>query len=190
MKELEERIIKEGKLLGNDILKVGSFLNQQVDINLLKNMAKNVKSLFTEGVTKILTIEASGIPFACAIAMEYDVPLVFAKKSKTANLSGELVSATVYSFTHKEENQIFVSKEYIKSTDKVLIADDFLANGQALQGLIEIVEKCGAKVSGCVVQIEKEYQNGGNALRAKGYRVEALASIKEISENTIKFNLQ
>lgn len=188
MKELEEKIIREGKLLGNDILKVGSFLNQQVDIKLLKKMAKEVKKLFNEGVTKILTIEASGIPFACAIAMEYDVPLVFAKKSKSTNLSGDLVSAPVYSFTYQVQNQIFVSKEYINSTDKVLIVDDFLANGQALQGLIDIVEKCGATVFGCVVQIEKEYQNGGNAVRAKGYRVEALASIKAINGSTIKFN--
>lgn len=188
MKELEERIIKEGKVLGDDIIKVGSFLNQQVDINLLKKMAKNVKNLFNEGITKVLTIETSGIPFACAIAMEYNVPLVFAKKSKTANISGKLAQATVYSFTHKEETQIYVPREYIKSNDKVLIADDFLANGQALQGLIEIVEKCDATVFGAVVQIEKEYQNGGNSLRKKGYRVEALASIKEVFKNTIKFN--
>lgn len=188
MKELEEKILKEGKLLDGNVLKVGSFLNQQVDTELLLKMAKEVKRLFSDNVTKILTIEASGIPFACAIAIEYNVPLVFAKKTKTSNLSGELVSATVYSYTHKEENQIFVSKEYIKSSDTVLIVDDFLANGQALQGLIDIVEQCEATVAGCVVQIEKEFQNGGNALRDKGYKVKALASIKEITENTIKFN--
>lgn len=188
MKELEEKILKEGKLLDGNVLKVGSFLNQQVDIDLLVKMAKEVKNLFNEQITKILTIEASGIPFACAIAIEYGVPLVFAKKSKTLNLSGELVSSTVYSYTHKEENQIFITKEFISPNDKVLIADDFLANGQALQGLIDIVNKCEASVVGCVVQIEKEYQNGGNALRDMGYKVKALASIKEITDNIIKFN--
>lgn len=188
MKELEEKILKEGKLLGNDVLKVGSFLNQQVDTNLLLKMAKEVKRLFGDGITKVLTIEASGISFACAIAIEYGIPFVFAKKSKTVNLAGELVSASVYSFTHKTEYQIFVSKEYISSTDKILIADDFLANGNSLEGLIQIVEKCNATLVGCVVQIEKEYQNGGKVLREKGYRIEALSSIKKMTEKEIEFN--
>jgi xanthine phosphoribosyltransferase len=188
MKELEEKILKEGKLLGGDIVKVGSFLNQQVDIDLLKKMAKNVTQLFNVGVTKVLTIEASGIPFACAIAWELNVPFVFAKKTQSANVSGDMLSAKVFSFTHKTENEIIVPKDYLSKTDVVLIADDFLANGEALRGLIEIVEKSGATLAGCCVQIEKAFQNGGNTLREKGYRVESLASIKEITNNTIKFN--
>lgn len=188
MKELEDKILKEGILLNKDILKVGSFLNQQIDIELLVKMAKEVKKFFPEEITKVLTIEASGIAFACAIAIEYNVPLVFAKKTKTSNVSGDVVSAKVYSFTHQVENNIIVPKDYIKENDKILIADDFLANGKALEGLISIVEQCNATVCGCVVQIEKEFQNGGNALREKGYKVKALASIKEITDNTIKFN--
>ena len=188
MKELEQRILKDGKLLGNDILKVGSFLNQQVDTDLLVKMAKEVKRLFPEEITKVLTIEASGIAFACMVAVEFGVPFVFAKKSKTSNLSGDVVTSVVHSFTHNVNNVINVSKEYIKETDKILIVDDFLANGEALKGLIEIVEKCNATVVGCCVQIEKEYQNGGNTLRNKGYKVIALASIKEMTSNIIQFN--
>ena len=188
MKELEQKILKYGKILGNDILKVGSFLNQQVDTDLLVKMAKEVKRLFPEEITKVLTIEASGLPFACMVAVEYGVPFVFAKKTKTSNLSGDIVTSVVHSFTHNENNVINVSKEYIKETDKILIVDDFLANGEALKGLIDIVEKCNATVVGCCVQIEKEYQNGGNTLRNKGYKVIALASIKEMTSNIILFN--
>ena len=187
MKELEQKILKEGKLLGNDVLKVGSFLNQQVDTDLLVKMAKEVKRLFPEEITKVLTIEASGLPFACMVAVEYGVPFVFAKKTKTSNLSGDIVTSVVHSFTHNENNVINVLKEYIKETDKILIVDDFLANGEALKGLIDIVEKCNATVVGCCVQIEKEYQNGGNTLRNKGYKVIALASIKEMTSNIILF---
>ena len=186
--ELEQKILKEGKLLGNDVLKVGSFLNQQVDTDLLVKMAKEVKRLFPEEITKVLTIEASGLPFACMVAVEFGVPFVFAKKTKTSNLSGDVVTSVVHSFTHNEDNVINVSKEYIKETDKILIVDDFLANGEALRGLIEIVQKCNATVVGCCVQIEKEYQNGGNTLRDKGYKVMALASIKEMTSNMILFN--
>ena len=188
MKELEQKILKEGKLLGNDVLKVGSFLNQQVDTDLLVKMAKEVKRLFPEEITKVLTIEASGLPFACMVAVELGVPFVFAKKTKTSNLSGDIVTSVVHSFTHNEDNVINVSKEYIKETDKILIVDDFLANGEALRGLIEIVQKCNATVVGCCVQIEKAYQNGGNTLRDKGYKVIALASIKEMTSNIILFN--
>ena len=188
MKELEQRILKDGEFLGNDILKVSSFLNQQVDTDLLVKMAKEVKRLFPEEVTKVLTIEASGLPFACMVAFELGVPFVFAKKSKTSNVSGELATALVHSFTHNKDNLISVPCQYIKKTDKVLIIDDFLANGEALRGLISIVEQCNASVVGCCVQIEKEYQNGGNALRNKGYKVIALASIKEMAGNIIQFN--
>ena len=188
MKELEQRILKDGLFLGNDILKVGSFLNQQVDTKFLVKMAKEVKKLFPEEITKVLTIEASGIPFACTVAIELGVPFVYAKKSKSTNLSGDLVTSNVHSFTHNVNNIINVPKEYIKSTDKVLIVDDFLANGAALKGLIDIVKKCDAQVVGCCVQIEKEYQNGGNALRNLGYKVVSLASIKEMTSNIILFN--
>ncbi|MBR2891944.1 MAG: xanthine phosphoribosyltransferase [Bacilli bacterium] len=188
MKELEQRILKDGQLLGNDILKVGSFLNQQVDTALLVKMAQEVKRLFPEEITKVLTIEASGLPFACMVAVELGVPFVFAKKSKTSNVSGDVVTAKVHSFTHNIDNIINVPKDYIKETDKILIVDDFLANGEALNGLIEIVEKCKASVVGCCVQIEKAYQNGGNTLRNQGYKVIALASIKEMTSNIIQFN--
>ena len=188
MKELEQKILKDGKILGKDILKVGSFLNQQVDTILLEKMAKETKRLFPEEITKVLTIEASGIPFACAVALELKVPFVFAKKSKTSNVSGDVVTSVVHSFTHNEDNVINVSREYIKETDKVLIVDDFLANGEALRGLIDIVNQCNATLVGCCVQIEKEYQNGGNALRKQGYKVIPLASIKDMTSNIIHFN--
>ncbi len=188
MKELEDRILKDGILLDKDIIKIGSFLNQQVDTELLIKMAKEVKKEFPEEITKVLTIEASGIAFACAVGIEYKVPFVFAKKNKTSNVSGDVVSAKVFSYTHQTENNIIVPKDYIKENEKVLIVDDFLANGKALEGLISIVEQCNATVVGCVVQVEKEYQNGGNTLRNKGYKVKALASIKEIENKKIIFN--
>ena len=187
MKELEERILKEGIVLKGDVLKVGSFINQRVDINLLKNMAKEVKRLFNCEITKVLTIEASGLPFATAIGLELGVDIVFAKKSKTSNVSGEIVSATVESYTHNQTNLIYINKDYITRDDKVLIADDFLANGNALMGLIELVEKCGGKVVGAAIEIEKCYQKGGDRIRSLGYRVESLASIKEMMENKIVF---
>ena len=187
MKELEEKILQEGVILKGDVLKVGSFINQKVDIKLLRNMAKEVKRLFNCEVTKILTIEASGIAFATAIGLEFDVPVVFAKKSKTSNVDGELVYASVHSYTHNTTNLISINKDYITRDDKVLIADDFLANGNALAGLIEIVEKCGGKVVGAAIEIEKCYQSGGDRIRALGYRVESLASIVEMTENKIVF---
>lgn len=187
MKELEERIKKDGVVLNADVLKVGSFLNQQIDIVLLKHMAEEVKRLFPEEVTKVLTIEASGIAFATAIGLEYGVPVVFAKKSKTANVSGELVTAEVKSFTHNCTNLISINKDYITRDDKVLIADDFLAEGNALAGLIEIVKKCGGKVVGAAIQIEKAYQSGGDRIRSLGFRVESLARIVEMTENKIVF---
>lgn len=188
MKELEARILKDGQIIGKDILKVGSFLNQQVDVELLKMMAKEVKRLFPEEVTKILTLEASGIAFACGVAYEFGVPFIFAKKSKTSNVSGEVITAPVYSYTHNVSNNISIPKQYINDNDKILIVDDFLATGEALVGLISLVEQTNAKVVGCCVQIEKEYQNGGNTLRNKGYKVVSLASIKEMASNIIQFN--
>ena len=187
MKELEQKIIEYGIVLPGDILKVGSFLNQQIDTRLLKNMAKEVKRLFPEQVTKVLTIEASGLPFATAIGMEYDCPVVFAKKSKTTNVSGDVVTATVDSYTHGTTNTIYITKDYITKSDKVLIADDFLAKGNALAGLIEIVNKCEGSIVGAAIEIEKCYQEGGDKLRKQGYHIESLASIVEMDENKIIF---
>ena len=151
-------------------------------------MAKEVKRLFPEKITKVLTIEASGLPFATAIGLEFEVPVVFAKKSKTSNLSGELVTSQVESYTHNEINTIYITKDYINSSDYVLIADDFLAKGNALVGLIDIVKKCGATVVGAAIEIEKEYQLGGNKLRNQGYHIESLARIKEMKAKKIIFN--
>ena len=187
MKELEERIRKDGIVLKGDVLKVGSFINQQVDTRLLKKMAQEVRRLFPEEVTKVLTIEASGLPFATALGLEFDCPVVFAKKSKTANLSGDLVTATVESFTQGVTNTIYITKDYITKDDKVLIADDFLAKGNALAGLIEIVNKCEGSIVGAAIQIEKSYQGGGDKLRKQGYRIESLVSIVEMDENRIIF---
>lgn len=187
MKELEERIKEQGTVLPGNVLKVGSFLNQQVDIKLLQNMAKETKKLFDCEITKVLTIEASGIAFATAIAIEYGVPLVVSKKSKSSNVSGEIVSAEVFSYTHNINNIIFIPKDYITRDDKVLIADDFLANGCALAGLIKIVEECGAKVVGAAIEIEKYFQGGGDKIREQGYRVESLAKIEEMNEKQIVF---
>ena len=177
MKELKEKIIKDGKIIDGDVIQVGSFLNQQVDTSLLKKMALRVKELFDEKITKVLTI-----------ALELNVPLVFAKKNGSTNVTGDLAKAEVYSYTHKKNNLIILNKEYIRPDDFVLIADDFLAKGEALNGLISLVHQCNAHLVGCVVQIEKEYQNGGNALRRQGFRIESLASIKQINGSTIIFN--
>jgi xanthine phosphoribosyltransferase len=188
MKALEEKIRKEGRVLPGHILKVGNFLNQQVDVVFLKEMAKETARLF-EGmkITKVLTVEASGIAFATAVAMQLDVPMVFAKKHASANVSGEQYFSPVYSYTHKTTYDIAVSKEYIKEDDCVLITDDFLANGNAIKGLIDIVKQAGAKVVGCCAEIEKGFQGGGDELRQKGYKMESLAIIESMSDKEITF---
>ena len=189
MKELEERIKKDGQILPGEVLKVGKFLNQQIDTDLLKNMASETVRLFSGiEITKVLTIEASGLPFATAVAMKLNVPMVFAKKTLTSNVSGNIYTANVYSYTHQKMNVISVTKSYIDSADKVLICDDFLAKGNALRGLIEIVEKAGAKVAGAAIEIEKVYQNGGNDLRKEGYKIESLASITKMTDDNVEFN--
>jgi len=188
MKELENRILKDAVVLPGDILKVGSFLNQQIDPNLLQNMAVETTKYFKKGeVTKILTIEASGIAFATALAIHYNVPLVFAKKTLSSNVNGNLVTASVESYTHQKTYTISVPADYINPQDVVLIADDFLAKGNALKGLIKIVESRSAKVLGCVCQIEKVYQNGGNELRDAGYNILSLAALESLSDGVIKF---
>jgi len=182
MKALEEKILKEGVVLEGNVLKVGNFLNQKIDTAFTVEMAKEVKRLFAdEKITKIFTIEASGIAIGLAVALEFGVPLVFAKKSKASNQSGELLTATIHSYTRGIDYTATVAAEYIEADDHVLIVDDFLANGGALCGLVEIVRAAGASLAGCVVQIEKGFQGGGDELRKQGIRVESLANIEKMS---------
>lgn len=184
MQLLIDRIIKDGKVYPGDILKVDSFLNHQMDVELLDEIGKEFYRLYGNcEVTKILTIEASGIAIACFVAKYFRVPLVFAKKSKSKNISDDVYSAEIASFTHGTVNTAVVSKEYLHSDDKVLIIDDFLAKGEALNGLIKIVEQVGAQVVGTGTVIEKGYQGGGDALRAKGIRVESLAIVDSMTDD-------
>lgn len=191
MKALEEKILKEGTVLPGHILKVGSFLNHQLDVDFLMEMGREIHRLFkNDNITKILTIETSGIPIAVGAAADMHIPVVFAKKNKTGNISGELFSTVVHSYTHGTDYNVVVSKEFLHNTDNILIIDDFLANGKALLGLIDIVGQAGAKVAGCAIAIEKGFQNGGNSLRAKGVRVESLAIIDSMDDTSITFRTQ
>ena len=189
MELLKQRILKDGKVIGDDILKVDSFLNHQIDTALLFEIGKEFHRLFKDqNINKILTIEASGIGIACAAAQFFAVPVVFAKKGNHKNLSDSKYSTKVYSFTKDVYYDVTVDKEYLKSDDRVLIIDDFLANGAALSGLIELVEQSGATLVGCGICIEKAFQPGGDMLRSKGIRVESLARVKSMSEeNGIEF---
>ena len=188
MKALEEKILKEGTVLPGNILKVGSFLNQQIDAVFLMEMGKEIARLYeNEGVTKILTIEASGIAIALAAAAQMGVPMVFAKKSQSINQSGELYSAKVRSYTHGKVYDIVVPKEYLRPEDRILIVDDFLAVGNALRGLISVCKDAGTTVLGCVAAIEKGFQHGGDKLREEGYRVDALALVDEMTDDSVTF---
>lgn len=189
MKVLEERIIREGKTAPGDVLMVGSFLNQQIDVSLGLEMGREFYRLFRDdGVTKIFTIESSGIALACFAATFFRAPVIFAKKAKTSNVSGEVYTASAHSYTHNCDNTIVISKEYILPTDRILIVDDFLAAGSSLSALISIVKDAGATLVGAGIAIEKEYQGGGNKIRKTGVRVESLAKIAEMSvENGIRF---
>ncbi|MBQ7473034.1 MAG: xanthine phosphoribosyltransferase [Oscillospiraceae bacterium] len=188
MKLLEERILSDGKVLPGGILKVGSFLNQQIDTALLWEMAQELRRLYGgEGVNKILTIEASGIAIAAVTGYVFGCPMVFAKKSKTKNISGEVYAAEVESFTHGNTSTVVVSKDYLGPEDRVLIVDDFLATGAALVGLRALCEQAGAAVVGAGIAIEKVFQGGGNALRAQGMRIESLAKIAEMSDEGLTF---
>lgn len=188
MKALEEKILREGEVFPGEILKVGSFLNQQIDVPFMNAMGEEVKRLY-EGVpvTKILTIESSGIAIGYAVASAMGLPMVFAKKHKSLNLSADLLRASVYSFTHKTEYDIVVSSEYISRHDKILIVDDFLAQGNAIRGLLDICAQAGAEVVGAAVAIEKGFQGGGKMFRDKGIRVEALARIESMSDDNVIF---
>ena len=190
MNFLEERIIKDGIVKEGNVLKVDSFLNHQMDIKLFDMMGAEFKKRFAgEKITKILTIEASGIGIACVAAQHFNVPVVFAKKSKSINLEDEMYTAEVESFTHGNKNQIIVSKKFLSEDDKVLIIDDFLANGCALQGLIKIVDDAGASVAGIGIAIEKGFQPGGKIIRNLGYHLESLAIVDDMDSHTgeIKF---
>ena len=184
MKELEQKIVSEGKILPGNILKVGSFLNQQVDTGLTMRMGQEIARLFADcGVTKVLTVETSGLPLAFAAACTMNVPLVFAKKSVSANMSGNSYSAPVASYTHGKTYNVVVSADYIQSTDRILLVDDFLAIGNALRGLKSLCEQGSAQVVGAAIAIEKWYQGGGDALRSEGLRIESLAKIRALDEN-------
>lgn len=185
MNFLEERIQKDGRVKEGNVLKVDSFLNHQMDISLFEQMGEEFKKRF-EGkpINKILTIEASGIGIACIVARYFNVPVVFAKKAKSINIDGDVYVADVVSFTHKNSNQVIVSKKFLNEDDHVLIIDDFLANGCALQGLISIVNQAGGTVEGIGIAIEKGFQIGGNIIRNMGYQLESLAIVESMDATT------
>lgn len=184
MKILEERILSDGKVKPGNVLKVGGFLNHLIDQQLLDEIGKEISALFCgQNITKILTIEASGIAIACAAAHYVQAPVLFAKKSKTINISSDCYCAEVYSFTHQVTKVIMVEKDFISADDRVLIVDDFLANGAAINGLMSIVEQAGATLVGCAVAIEKGFQGGGDALRAQGINVQSLALIDSMDDD-------
>lgn len=193
MNFLEERIVKDGIVKEGNVLKVDSFLNHQMDISLFNQMGAEFKKRFAgKNINKILTIEASGIGIACVVAMHFNVPVVFAKKSKSINIDGDMYIAEVESFTHKCKNQVIVSKKFLNEDDHVLIIDDFLANGYALQGLISIIKQAGGTVEGIGIAIEKGFQNGGKIIRNLGYHLESLAIVDSMDaeKGTITFKEQ
>jgi len=188
MKLLEERIRKEGKVLPGNIIKIDGFMNHRVDVKLMRELAKEFKSLFDlEGLTAVLTIEASGIPLATICADEYNVPMVFAKKAKSDNIEGGLYQSDIFSYTYKRHVKLIMSSSWLGPQDKVLIIDDFLANGEALRGLVEIVEQSGAELIGMGVAVEKGFQLGGKKLRERGINLHSLAIIESADENGIVF---
>lgn len=185
MKLLEDRIRKDGVVKPGNVLKVDSFLNHQIDITLYQEMGKEWKRLFEDrDINKILTIEASGIGMACVAAEYFGVPVVFAKKTQSINLDGEMYTAEVESFTHKTVNHVIVSKKFITPDDRILIIDDFLANGCALMGLLQIVQSAGAKVEGIGIAVEKGFQQGGRVIRNLGVKLESLAIIESMNDET------
>lgn len=186
MKELEERIVRDGVVKAGNVLKVDAFLNHQCDVELFDHMGAEWARLFEgEKVDKILTIEASGIGIACVAARHFgNVPVVFAKKAQSINLDGEQYSTTIYSFTKKREFPVIVGRRFLSAGERVLVLDDFLANGCALEGLINIVESAGAEVAGIGIAVEKGFQGGGDKLRERGYRVESLARIVGMDDET------
>lgn len=185
MELLKERIRKDGKVKDGNVLKVDSFLNHQIDVKLLEEIGKEFKHLFgNEEVTKVLTIEASGIGIAVETARAFGVPVVFAKKSKTKNIAGEVYTSKVMSYTHGREYDIIVSKDFLGPEDRVLIVDDFLANGAALEGLIQLIKDAGATLCGCGIVIEKGFQPGGEELRKRGINIQSLAIVDSMDPAT------
>ena len=185
---LEDKILSEGKVLPGDILKVDCFLNHRIDVPFLLEMGEEIARLYKDTpVNKILTIETSGIPIAFAAAQYMNVPVVFVKKNKSGNISDDVYSSRVASFTRKNVYDAVVSKDFLNSEDKVLVIDDFLAKGNALTGLIDIINQAGATLCGCAIAIEKGFQGGGDELRQKGVRVDSLAIIDSMTENSLSF---
>lgn len=190
MKLLQERIQKDGNVKNGNVLKVDSFLNHQMDIELFNEIGKEFKRIFADcNITKILTIEASGIGIACITAQYFNVPVVFAKKAQSINIDGEVYSTKIESFTHKKTYDVIVSKKFLDAEDRILIIDDFLANGCALAGLIDLVRSAGASVEGIGIVIEKGFQNGGDMIRSMGVRLESLAILESMNaeDGTIVF---
>ncbi len=188
MKQLYDRIRAEGRVLPGNIIKVDGFLNHRVDTALMRDMAKEFKSRFDlTGLTAVLTVEASGIPLATICAEEFGVPMVFAKKAKSDNIEGGLYKSDIYSYTYKKKFTLIVASQWLGSNDKVLIIDDFIANGEALRGLVEIVDEAGAELLGIGIAIEKGFQPGGQRLREAGIHIESLAIIESADETGIVF---
>ena len=193
MNFLEERIVKDGVVKPGNVLKVDSFLNHQMDISLMEEIGREFKRRFADKrITKVLTIESSGIGIAAFVAKEFCVPMVFAKKTKSINIDGEMLVAEVESFTHKNKNQVIVSKRFLTAEDRILVIDDFLANGCALMGLIQIANNAGASVEGLGIVIEKAFQAGGQIIRNLGYHLESLAIVDamDAETGTITFRTQ
>ena len=185
MKILEDRIRKDGVVKPGNVLKVDSFLNHRMDVGLFREMGKEWKRLFADcPINKILTIEASGIGIACIVAEQFDVPVEFAKKSQSINLDGEMYSTKIESFTHKKTYDVIVSKKFLSADDHVLVIDDFLANGCAINGLIELIDEAGATLEGVGIAIEKGFQQGGKVIRDKGIRLESLAIVESMNDET------
>lgn len=191
MRLMEETILKEGTVLPGGILKVGSFLNQQIDPKLLRAFGEEVARLYKDcGVTKIMTIEASGIALAASAALAMNIPMVFAKKHKTSNVDGGVYSTSVHSFTHDITYNVIISRDYLIKDDVVVLVDDFLARGEALRGLIDLTRQAGAKLAGAAIAIEKSFQGGGDELRAKGVRVESMAIVESMTNDGLTFRAQ
>ncbi len=190
MKLLQERILRDGNVKKGNVLKVDNFLNHQMDIELFNEIGKEFKRIFSDlNINKILTIEASGIGIACIAAQYFNVPVVFAKKAQSINIDGEVYSTKIESFTHKKTYDVIVSRKFLSSEDRVLIIDDFLANGCALAGLIDLVRSAGASVEGIGIVIEKGFQNGGEMIRSMGVRLESLAIVDSMNaeDGSIEF---
>ena len=191
MKALENKILTEGRVLPGDILNVGSFLNQQMDVDFLMEMGREIAGLFAKsGVTRIVTIESSGIAIAVAAGAAMHVPVVFAKKHRSGNVSGEVYRTVIHSYTHGVDYGVVLAKDYLGKDDRVLLVDDFLANGMTLEGLIDMVEQAGAELVGAAIAVEKGFQHGGDRLREKGVRVESLAIIDSMENGKLKFRAQ